>query len=551
MLRQDIQRDVVTNKPWVYVFKSPWKRILYIGKAKNIKKRLQQYFTPSSLWKQDMVAKAWFVEWFPTVNEEEALILENQMINHHKPPYNNLIKGTSSYVYVKISGHTFPKISIERYKKKDKAIYIGPKARRGDIRKFLHMTRHLFQRRSCSSMDYNKGILCSDYYFWLCKGRCAIEKKTPVKQPLPTFDEAVANKNESLGVLRSLFAWRTKVFNTYITKEIEQAVQQENYERAAKLRDMYTHAQHLADKQTVVFDKDIEAIYASIHPHGKYYIWVVLTIREWRIIDIIGFHEHQVDTSIEALIAQINREYEVTLQYNPDTEESRYASKQSITKKSLKTLEENTQRFLDWYTFSRFASEDPASRQILLQKIKDYYELPTLPTHIECVDISHFAGEQTVAWLTSMKQWVLHKAWYKRFKINEAKGWDDYGALKETLERRFFKWKNQTVLPDLFVIDWWIGQLNVIKTLLDNNPKKAKNLTKITFAGLWKGKARSRKEKVAWATEELHVLQKDWSIKTYPLLYNDEDKILVILRDEAHRFANNYRKKLDYKRYWN
>lgn len=356
--------------------------------------------------------------------------------------------------------------------------------------------------------------------------------------------------HETVKLLRALFSGRTKTFMQYITDEIDHAVDKENFERAAKLRDMYNHAEYLSDKQTVVFDKNIEATYTTIMPHGNFLIWVVLTVVEWRIIDIIWFHEHKNDLTQDELLAQIEREYGIILTRNPHADQSRFTAQKKLSKKEFSLLEDNALRFLEGYTFSRFASDDPASRSVLLQQLQDDYHLPVLPDHIECVDISHFSGEQTVAGLTAMKQWVLYKSGYKRFKIKEANASDDYAALRETITRRFSLTKSSTALPQLFVIDGWVGQLNVMKTLLDNDPKRAALVKKVTFASIGKGKARSRKEKNAGAVEEFHVLQGDWSLKTYPLTYSDADKILILLRDEAHRFANQYRKKLDHKRYW-
>jgi len=504
-----------------------------------------------------MVAKAGYVEWLPTETEQEALILETQMIAHHIPPYNNLIKGNSSYVYVKIDKHPFPRIMTTRFKKKDKATYIWPKAWRWDLRNFLRMARHLFQRRSCSNKQFDTGQVCSDYYFGQCWGRCAYDslnknpdKETPWFDPKLTYQQACDQSEETINAMRSLFSWRITVFQEYVEKQMQSAVEQENYERAAKLRDLHSFAFGLKEKQTVVLERDISWIYASIDTHGKFFIWVVLKIVEWRIIDVIGHHEHIIDSTQEELVAQIEREYWVTLEKSAHYENSYSAIKEkSFWKQYHKLLQENTERFLNWYTFSRFASEDPASRIALLETLKEQYELPKIPHTIECVDISHFWGEHIVWWLTAMNNWVLAKNSYKRYKIKTVLDNDDYWSIREVLLRRFSKKTIAKNDPQLFVIDWWVGQLWVVRTLKENNKAFAKRVKHITFVSIWKWEARSRQAKSSGATELLHYFKKDWTIDTFPFIYNDADRLLILLRDEAHRFANVYRESLWSKRF--
>jgi len=124
MLPSDFKQETFPSTPGVYIFKQKSGVILYIGKAKNLKKRLQQYFTPKSLWKQTMVNKAHHIEIIPTQTEEEAILLETNLILEHRPLYNNLIKGESAYVYIKIPKEPYPRILLSRYKKNDGSIYI-------------------------------------------------------------------------------------------------------------------------------------------------------------------------------------------------------------------------------------------------------------------------------------------------------------------------------------------------------------------------------------------------------------------------------------------
>lgn len=555
MLRSNVQRSHVPSQAGVYQFKSGWDRLLYIWKAKNIKKRLQQYFMPSSLWKQDMVAKAQYVERFPTDSEEEALILETQMIKHHTPPYNNLIKGNSAYIYIKIDDHPFPRIRTTRYKKNDWATYIGPKSRHRDIKNFLRIAKQVFQWRSCSNKQYNSNTVCSDYFFWQCWGQCAYTKSTKKWDNLWAFiapmdyDDAVQQSKETMRLMRNVFSGRINHFQETIRQKIDDAVAKQHFERAAKLKEVYVFAQQLQSKQTVIIDRELSWIYCHLQKHWKYYIWVVLSLTEWRIIDIIGHHEHSLDITKQELISQIEREYSVTLTPNKHAEESRYAfNTKRVWKAILKKLHANAQRFISWYTHSRFASKDPEQRTKHLKKIMIDYHLPKIPEWIECIDISHFSWEYIVWGLAAMQNWILNKNRYRKYKLKTVTNNDDYKSIEEVVIRKFHP-KNADTFPDLFIIDGWINQLNVVKKLKENNKSFADSTKNVTFASIWKWEARSRQAKLSWATELFHVLTQENTIRTEPITYTKADQLLILLRDESHRFANQYRKHLHSKEF--
>lgn len=555
MLRKDVSRDLVPQAPGVYIFRSKWKRHLYIGKAKNIKKRLQQYFTPSSLRKQDMVAKAYTVERLPTKTEDEALILEIQMIKHHLPPYNNLIKSTTGYVYIKLSKDVFPKVSITRYKKNDWSSYIGPKVWKKDLKALMRMARYVLQWRTCNSTEYKKWIVCSDYYFGQCKWWCAYElhRRYPNKKdimdgwfvPTMKYDEAIDDSKQMIRLLRDLFMWRTTKLENYMTVQMQAAIDSEKYEWAAKLRDMLFQLQNVSEKQSIVFDTDISWVYAHIDEREKYWLRVVVTIEEWRVIDVIGHHEYKEDVSKELLLLQIENEYECdSLTASSVGEDSRYAmSKKRINKSALQVMEDHAKRFLEGYAFSRFVTQDPASRQALLKTIQEDYQLGRIPKVIECLDISHFGWDDTSGGLTGMVNGVLAKSRYKRYKIADEHAWDDYASLKEVLIRRFKNVPEKWDYPDLFVIDGWVWQLWVVRTLREEDPNRARRTSRVMFVGLGKWKARARKWKQDGQFEVLCSFGKDGQIEVEPLSYNEGDQLLIRLRDEAHRFANAYRTK--------
>lgn len=168
--------DHISELPGVYIFRDGKKRVLYVWKAKNLKKRLGQYFNPGSLWKQDMLSKAEDVEFLVCQTEQESLILESNLIKQYSPPYNRLLKWDNSYVYIKITRGDFPQILLTRYRSDDGAVYIGPKNNTQDLKKLMQYLRQFLQYRTCKDLQFRQGQLCNDYVFGLCKGRCVYAK---------------------------------------------------------------------------------------------------------------------------------------------------------------------------------------------------------------------------------------------------------------------------------------------------------------------------------------------------------------------------------------
>ncbi len=548
MIRSQVVREHIPTWPWVYLFKTAGDSILYIGKAKWLKKRLQHYFTPSTLWKQDMVAKAYRVEVLPVTSEQEALLLETNLIRTHKPVYNNLIKGETSYVYIKIPHEPYPNILLTRYKKNDKAIYLGPKLRKRELKSTLQLIRHLLRYRACTPAVFKQGHVCSDYFFDLCSGRCAYNKLSTSEEnqqagftPIRTPEQAQQEYDQIIQSIISYFKGHTKLLETTIKHHIDLAIQRQNFERAAKLRDMFLNLQNFTDQQTVVLSAIKTGIYVMIAEQKQWYVRGILQLTNGVINDVITGKEHREDTDLDKLIQTIGREYEVELLYNqtqPLTYTASATTDKKFTKKEQKALEEHLSRFLEGYLHSHHFEKDLIDMDEL-EKLQAKFELPTVPRTIECADISHFSWDRTSGAVSAMKDGKLFKPWYRHYKIVTAGKHDDYAALAELLVRRSYAkgWR-----PDLFVIDGGVGQLGVVKRLIQEDIAFTQTCWNVTFVSLGKGSARTRKGKQSGEQEILHVLKGDLSIKSYELTYDPIDKLLILLRDEAHRFANKYRK---------
>lgn len=191
------QHNHIPTGPWVYIFRDRRKEILYIGKAKNLQKRIIQYFSPWSVWKQDMLNKADDMEFITCQSEQEALVLESNMIKQHQPLYNRLLKGDNSYIYIKITNHPYPQITLTRWRMDDGATYIGPKNNTQELKKLLQLLRQYIQYRTCSDKQFWSWVLCNEFMFGFCKWWC-------VYAQLDKKQQLMAQKNPDLKKLAQI-----------------------------------------------------------------------------------------------------------------------------------------------------------------------------------------------------------------------------------------------------------------------------------------------------------------------------------------------------------
>ncbi len=563
MLFEKIQN--LPEIPWVYIFKTKWWKVLYVWKAKNLKKRVSQYFSSNiGVWKEDMISRADDIDWIVTQTEEEALLLENNLIKKYQPPYNSLLKWDTGYVYIKIDTkwweYIFPQIKFTRYKENDWSIYIWPKPWKKDLKKLLQFLRYIFQFRTCSNTQFKKWKLCSDYTFGLCKGRCVMgnkseellkkiwrkgmisddenQKITDNNHWKIDFVEAKEEYSKIVGLLVEFFKWNTEPVGKLILSEVEKAVEKQNFERAARLRDIYMNIQKFVEKQSVVLDENINWYYFLIKKIWDF-VWLVLVkFFNWKLIDIVKLKQNE---DLQAIIR---------------------ALKDDIW--DFKIFEQNENLIIGWtnkYFFqdikdflinqlesliinSSFEKENLLNE--ILNNIKDKLSLKNYPYKIQALDISHLSWWRISGAIVTFLWWIPYKKGYRRYKIKFADKSDDYGALKEVLIRRFKLNKNIDIqyldLPDLFLIDWWKWQLNVVLELASVFPKMKEILEKVDFVSIWKWESRSRGGKLKWEKEMLYFFDENWNIQELQI-DNLDFSILQKARDEAHRFANKYRQK--------
>jgi len=546
------QINLFPNKPGIYIFKDSKGKILYIGKAKNLKKRVQQYFTPGSVRKQEMLNKSKTVEYLITESETEALQLEENLIKKNKPQFNSLLRNNNRYVYIKFTNEEFPQILIVKQRKNDGAIYIWPKYHNKELRNFLQYFRQLFQYRWCKKTQFNQWKLCSDYHFWLCKGRCTSSLSSQISPQ---------NYKSVLNSIKSFFEWNTKKIEQEIQKQMDLSIQKHHFERSAKLRDMYYNIENLKEKQNVSIDPKINWYFIQIYEIKNRRVYVILHFFEWKLIDTITNKQSKFDTDHTSLITTFQAEFGKQKTNTKLITINEYTfSTNKISKKIYNKITPIFQNFLDSYIAQTSFQKENLLNDLLSQ-LQQKYQLKKFPYHIECIDISHFNWDRNSGGLSCLIGGVPEKKYYRRYKISawiSDKKSDDYASLKEVLLRRS-KSENH---PDLIILDGWLWQLNILKELSQSKNKSLQNLLKNTeIISLWKWAARTTKWKQSGHNEIIYKFQnlklpsplrrrtrgevkhQKNTINKFPLTYDQADHLLIQLRNEAHNFANSYRKK--------
>ena len=536
----------IPQEPWVYLFKDSKGTILYIWKAKNLQKRVSQYFTPNSLWKQEMVAKASKVDFFVVANESESLYLENNLIKKHKPFFNCMLKWWNGYTYIKLTDSDFPQVLTTRNKRNDKATYIWPKHNTKELKKLMQYLRTVLKYRTCPNSQFNQWKICSDFYFWLCNGRC---EKCKNKSELSEWKELY---KKDLQIFSSFFKWNTKPIEKELLSQIDDAVSKQNFEWASQIRDIYMHIEELVEKQHVELWKNLTWYVLAIKEISSSYISILLNFYEWKLIDIVRQDTPIDDGDIYWIKSWFEAEiWDLNIQeWISEFSLLAYSNKVSFNKEEKSALINMLDWFFDSYVISS-TLQWPWLHNQLLEQLQSRYKSKNFPNWIECVDISHMNGDRISGGLSCIVWWIPDKRKYRKYKIKSvSEQSDDYASLKEVLQRRFI-WKEQSDYPDVFILDWWIGQLNVVKDLCKESSEFHKIFKQVDFVSLWKWEAR-RKSWIWLASKRGHewlvwekiyrFIDDKFNIEEIPMVYDQADRFLIKLRDEAHRFSNSYRK---------
>lgn len=525
--------DDLPEKPGVYLLKDVHDNILYVGKAKSLKKRVKSYFKVELDDPKTRILMRHFhhLEYLVTDTEKEALILESNLIKKHLPRYNIRLKDDKRFPYVQITSEEYPKLLITRNLQNEGSSYYGPFTDVTSVRSILKLLKPVFRLRDCKRMDGP----CLNYQIDLCPAPCSgnITKEDYQKNVEKAKLFLEGRHEEVLELLRT---------------EMEQAAQNHDYEKAAVIRDQLFSLDEVMEKQKMEFNRSLDQDVISYAVNDDVVVVVVFRVRSGKIMgkedflvegaqnnypqEILGAFIKQYYSGPRSVPAEILLPImipdeklitkwlsEKMNEENPDKHPKKYLI-------SLKVPEEGLEhRLVQMVTKNaKIITNHYKQARVALLDLKKYLKIPRIPRRIEAFDVSNLGGKMAVASMVVFEDGKPKKSHYRKFKL-KTPGPDDYAMMREVLTRRYEKLAiSGGKTPDLIMVDGGRGQLNVAKEVLNSLDIKT---------GV-----------IGLAEEFEQIFIPDVS---NPLILPKDSTALHLLqsvRDEAHRFAVTYHRKL-------
>lgn len=523
-----------SGRPGVYRMFDATGNVLYVGKARNLKKRVASYFRKTGLATKTsaLVAKIAQIETTITANETEALLLEQTLIKEWRPPYNILLRDDKSYPYVYLSTEDqFPRLGIHRGAKKGKGRYFGPYPSAGSIRESLSLLQKAFHVRQCEDAYFkNRTRPCLQYQIKRCKGPCV---------GLVSAEEYAEDVRHSVMFLEG----RSNALAVELQGNMEKAAMQLDFERAAELRDQVGLLRRVQDQQSMEGGTgDIDVIAAMVNPGGA--CVHLMSVRGGRVLGSKNFFPQvgiEEDTA-GVLMAFLAQYYLTSERDLPDElivnaihddfatlSEAITASRGRAPAISHKVRATRAKwQYLAVTNAQQALAARLANRQHLaarFEALAEALDMDEPPQRMECFDISHSSGEATVASCVVFGPEGPLKSDYRRYNIEGVTAGDDYAAMRQALTRRFSKAKDgEGKLPDILLVDGGKGQLAMAKEVLLDLA-----VPDLTLLGVAKGVTR----KPGLETLYLDDIDNEFTLPgDSPALH-----LIQQIRDEAHRFA--------------
>ena len=536
--------EFLPSSPGVYLLKDKKGRSLYIGKAKNLRNRLRSYLTQNigkDLRPQIpyLMQEICDLDYFVTQNERDALLLENSLIKQKKPKYNIRLKDDKNYASLRLDPREkFPKLTYTRRVLRDGAMYYGPFASGQALRQTKRLIHKIFPLRDCTDEKFKRHSTrpCLNYYMKLCLGPCA------GKVDKGRYGEVVEQtkmflKGERKEIIRLLCT------------NMNKASEELRYEDAAHYRDQIELLKrHLGVDLHIssnLMDKDIVGFYRD----AQFVEFVVLFSRGGAIIDMVEYPFNNATLEDEEIVREfieqlyggerfIPQEIIIPLRFEGVEALREWLSEKrgkkiriTVPKRgaNLKLLELARRNAEESF---RRRSTEKQKEHSLLQRVKDSLYLSKLPFSIECFDISNIQGSIAVASMVRFEDGKPAKSRYRRYRIKTVFGANDYAMMYEVLQRRLKRAEQEDwELPDLILIDGGKGQLNIVHQVLS----ELGFLDKVKLASIAKGREEGEIDKIYIPGRKDSVL----------LTKNSQELLFLMrIRDEAHRFAITYHKKL-------
>lgn len=548
----DARLETIAHEPGCYIMRDRRGRIIYIGKAKDLNLRVRNYFQPSGDPRP-------FVRWLPTVlgeietiitaNEKEALILENNLIKKHKPRFNVRLKDDKNFLSLRINtDEKWPRVITQRNRQQGAGRHFGPYHSASAIRSTLNVINKYFMLRTCPDhVLRNRTRPCLQYQIKRCPAPCVFEIER---------DEYMRDVEEAIMFLEG----RGEELLSRLRQQMETASQDLEYEQAARYRDQIAAIETVLQRQQAVGDRQIDRdAFGYFRKADRLTIQVVM-VRKGRMTGARAFsYTDQEFPDQEILSSFLNLYYnagnqiprEVLLPRQLDDGEA-HSFEQLLSelaghrvyvktpKRGAKKALVDTANTNAEHSFQQEHAHEERVRD-LLEKLQRRLQLSNLPRHIECYDVSNFQGRQIVGSRVVFIDSEPDKSLYRRYKMRLQKGQDDFGSLREMLDRRFQKVASgDDDGPDLAVIDGGKGQLGQALAVLEDL-----GVHDVDVVAL----AKSRTHKTGFDDREItHSAERVFlrGRKNPVILKKNSAELYLLqrLRDEAHDFAINYHKTL-------
>ncbi len=531
------------SEPGVYLMKDSNENVLYVGKAKALKKRVVSYFQKQYDTERKtavMVSKIFDIEIIITATEKEALILENNLIKKYRPRFNVIFRDDKEYPYLRLSvSEPFPNLTIARKPKKDGNMYFGPFASAQAVRETLRVIKKLFPLRKCSSKKMNNKRPCVYHQLGQCFAPCSVRvKKEDYRQVVQDVQLFLQGR-------------KTEIIPE-MKKRMEKASTDLDFELAAQLRDRISGIEKTLEKQSIVHNDFTDRDVFSYFSEGGQTGITALFLRTGRMTGSRSFFVKKLLLTDEEIMSSFISQYYQQGEFIPDEVVSPFDYKEKNlleewlkekkgssvkiimpkqgAKKKLLDMAGNNARIM----FQKNRLQD-RSMESILKELEEKLHLKKYPARIECFDISNIMGTSAVGSMVVFENGKPLKQGYRKFKIKNISRPNDYAMMNEVLSRHLKQIKKGAPMPDLILVDGGKGQLGILLKVLQEQ-----NGLEINAAALAKG----RPDKKSGKKEDDKLFIPN---RKNPVLFQKGSRVLFLLqqlRDEAHRFAVSYHKTL-------
>jgi excinuclease ABC subunit C len=536
--------ETLPPQPGVYVFYGERRVVLYVGKARSLRSRVRSYFQPGTSDARAFVARLDSelidLETFIAGSEKEAALLENQLIKAHQPRYNVKLKDDKDFLSLRISPTAkWPRIDVVRRPRKDGASYYGPYHSATAARQTLRLVNRHFQLRTCTDSELARRVRpCLQYQIKRCPAPCVLDV------PRDAYLEQVRD----VGLFLS---GRHDELVKHLERRMAESARALDFEQAAVFRDQLRAVSRVQEEQRVTSVGGADQDVVGLHRVADQAEVALLRIREGKLMNVRTFGLRDVSLPDDELVASFVSEFyaldgaefpgELLLpaaieamdglaELLSERREARVKVLQPQRGPRVRLLEMARENAEHAFTEKRRADQDVEKRLLAVQQ---KLRLPTLPRRIECIDISHSGGQDTVAAVVSLLDGQPERARSRSFHLQTVSGGDDYGAIYEALSRRFKRaltgdesWE----LPDLLVVDGGRGQLRMALEAL-----RDLGMEGLPLVGLAKEKENVLGEKLV---DRVYLPEQKNPI---PIHATPALQMLALARDEAHRSSNRVR----------